>query len=265
MSKGLFFAPVDEDGNFARPQFYKERLDGSKVRWNGVEDQTEQLKDEEILQVLEPVFGEDLLDRKDTIARCSEDLIVRCVRGYVNNKPEKDNKKWIDAMEDMTPHAAAVGEGIEKILRWRDEENVGNLLKKRLEGADTFYKLWPFTCGGTDHHGHLIFFERLSEIKHVEVLKKYTIDDILRYRAQAHELIQYWQIQEGRKRNLTLYKHIHVVDLGGVTNSDFLKIKPILQPVFKQTGDQYPNSLYKLFITNAPTSFRVRFHNKCTF
>ena len=53
------------------------------------------------------------------------------------------------------------------------------------------------------------------------------------------------------------YKHIHVIDLAGVTMTDFSKLKKILPPIFKQTGDQYPNSLYKLFITNAPSLFTV--------
>ena len=174
----------------------------------------------------------------------------------MNNKPEVP--KWVAAMEDMTPHAAAVGEGLEKIMAWRKRMQARTLLREHLEGAEKFYELWPFTCGGADDQGHLIFFERLREINYAEVLRTYTIDDILKYRAQAHELIQYWQLQEGHKQGRTIYKHLHVIDVGGITMRDFFKIKAVLQPIFKQTGDQYPNSLYRLFITNAPGIFQVR-------
>lgn len=257
--KGEYFAPINEEtGEFLRPQFYRERVVAGthgKVRWKTIEDQTEELKDEEILQVIEPIFGNGLLNRKETLKSCSEDLLVRCVRAFVNNKPE--STKWITAMGEMSTHAAAVGEGIEKILKWRSDVEADSLLKKELDKAADFHRLWPFYCGGSDEFGHLIFFERLSEIKHTQILEKYKVEDILKYRAQAHELIQYWQIKEGWKRNIRLNKHIHVIDLAGVTMTDFSKLKKILPPIFKQTGDQYPNSLYKLFITNAPSLFTV--------
>ena len=256
LGKQIFVAPTNPDGTFMRPKFYLDRLVKGKVRWASVEDQTEPLTDEEILQVFEPIFAEGLLDRKATMSECTEDLVVRCIRGYVNNKPEVP--KWVAAMEDMTPHAAAVGEGLEKIMAWRKRMQARTLLREHLEGAEKFYELWPFTCGGADDQGHLIFFERLREINYAEVLRTYTIDDILKYRAQAHELIQYWQLQEGHKQGRTIYKHLHVIDVGGITMRDFFKIKAVLQPIFKQTGDQYPNSLYRLFITNAPGIFQVR-------
>ena len=85
----------------------------------------------------------------EEIEDMSNELLTRCLRGYAD---------YPDRVGDT---AAA----ILKIVRWRKEMDMENLLGQKLEHHEAFNCNWECTVCGTDSDGHVIQYESLATIK----------------------------------------------------------------------------------------------------
>lgn len=80
------------------------------------------------------------------IEEMSNELLTRCLRGYAG---------YPDRVGDTTA-------AILKIVRWRREQGMGDILGKQLEHHNEFNKNWPCMLCGWDREGHLIQYENLK-------------------------------------------------------------------------------------------------------
>jgi len=242
------------DGTINRP--WQSDASG-KVRFAGITEESLDFTDEEIDLVIKPAL--DILGLDRVRDYCSEDLLYRCVRGYNNNAPNTD--KWKQCGVDFGNHVGAVVEGLDCIMefRSRDEVQANSLLSRRLPKNETFHELWPMSITGTDVHGHVIQCERLSDIATVGVAQAFERQELLLHITQRQEAVQIIQTKESMRRSSEggerTYKHVHVIDLQGLSIFQFYKMKNTVLPVFKHLGDQFPNTLWKLFAINSPSVF----------
>lgn len=126
---------------------------GGKIRFKGILCESAELTEKEADVVLKPVF--DILGRDKVRQHCSYDLLLRCVRGYVNNTP--DDKKWQALIPQFGAHVASIAEGMSRVIDFRSRSDVqaDGLLSRRLPNSDEFHRMWPMCISGYDVHGHI--------------------------------------------------------------------------------------------------------------
>ena len=267
--KCLYAAPRDQNGAFQRPKHYKYR--SGKVRFKGIEEETMPLTDDEIAMVLLPALARpEFSDRRSILHSFTDEQMLRFVRGYANNEPLTDKWKGVVSRGEMHPHAATVAEAFVRCSEWRRQPSAlchpnrtaNDLLTRPLPKAESWYVMWPFYSAGMDEYGHVLFVERLADLqqdKLKDMDRNFSLEEIMLFRAQAHEAMQHRQLAESHARGCMLYKHVSVIDLKGVplTIASVKQVWDILKPVLKLAETQYPNTLYKMFITNSPWPFRA--------
>lgn len=227
----------NSDGSINRPW----PVDGGKVRWQGVTEESLDLTNDEMDLVVLPAI--ELLEYNRVMKLCSEDLLLRCVRGYTNNHP--DTKRFQACVPNVGNHVAALAEALDRILSCRNDEHVqaDKLLTRRLVNNDKFHQYWPQTMSGIDSHGHYIMCERITNIDFGSIPNYFSLDEFLVHISQRAEAFQLMQSKESLKRlaagKTRAYKHVHIVDLSGITFWQFMKIKSTLLPVFKHCVSSY--------------------------
>eukprot|EP01083_Nonionella_stella_P073630 199296_1 len=172
-----------------------------------------------------------------------EVMLIKFLRGY---SYEKDR---IKASIDM----------LEKTLKFRGEHNVDNLIATKATEADEFQDTtWPFIFHGRDKHGHPVYYERTGKIDPERLLGKYTWDEICAYHLVMLEQLEGLKANISKETGHLTYKHIVVLDMSGFgyrhcSKKFYDKLKEIIHI------DQYyyPESLFRLYIINAPAVFKI--------
>ena len=61
------------------------------------------------------------------------------------------------------------------------------------------------------------------------------------------------------KHNFRVSKHVYILDLSQFSMTKYFgkRVRNMLQPIFKIGGDMYPDSLWSLWLINAPFAFRM--------
>lgn len=94
------------DGSINRPW----PVDGGKVRWSGITEESLDLTEDELDLVVLPAI--ELLQYDRVMKMCSEDLLLRCTRGYTNNHP--DTKRFQACVPNVGNHVAALAEALDR-------------------------------------------------------------------------------------------------------------------------------------------------------
>jgi hypothetical protein len=243
----------NSDGSINRPW----QLENGKVRWQGLTEESLEISDAEFDLVVLPAI--ELLEPGRVMKNCSEDLLIRCVRGYTNNSPE--TKRFQAYVPSVGQHVASLAEALDRIITCRNNERImaNELLTRKLPMNDEFQRCSPQTISGMDKHGHYITCERISDIDFASVTGSFSLDDFLLHVSQRAEAFQLLQTKESLKRlqagQSRVYKHVHIIDLSGVSMFQFLRLKSTLVPIFKHCAEQYPNTMWKIFAVNSPGLF----------
>jgi hypothetical protein len=126
-----------------------------------VTEETDPLSETEYKLVVDPIVR--LVGRDKVVNGLSDDCLVRCVRGYVNNEPKL--KQWKAVVDREGAHLASSAEGAERVIEWREAHGTDTLLDQRLEGSEEFHTMWPGAICGNDRYGHVVYCERFCEMK----------------------------------------------------------------------------------------------------
>ena len=149
-------------------------------------DEATGLTDEELNLAIIPALG--LIDSSSTgsYQDClNDDVMLRCTRATANKHPTLPHLRSAVASGNVSRHAAALAERLEKLCDWRSRPDVKSLLTSRLEGDEAFHSMWPCTKTGVDASGHPIFVERLSDIEASSLTRQFTLHEILLFRTQV--------------------------------------------------------------------------------
>ena len=150
-------------------------------------------------------------------------------------------------------------ESAKKIYEWRLKHNVDKeaLTAGPLPGSEVYYACWPSRVAGLDVYGHPILYDRYSTM---DFQKLCTMDegDVYHFRTQALESLMYLKAEVSAKLGLRVCKHVYVLDLAGLESSFFSStIQKKMRAVMKMSADMFPETLWTVWLVNAPTSFRL--------
>eukprot|EP00055_Hartaetosiga_balthica_P007473 m.25691 g.25691 ORF g.25691 m.25691 type:complete len:326 (+) comp5790_c0_seq1:321-1298(+) len=144
-----------------------------------------------------------------------------------------------------------------KIADWREHVDYYNFLKKRLDQDEEFHNYWKEDIYGEDAFGHPIIAMHVNDVD-TDSLHKMDDDHMLKLQGQKQTL--YLKLKEdiSTRRSEQRYKYILIVDLKG-TGMGILggKKRGMLQKIFNVGADNFPESIWKIFVVNTPFIFRT--------
>ena len=145
-------------------------------------------------------------------------------------------------------------------LEWRKSFGVDNIIEEfHFEERDAFLSLYPQGYHKTDRLGRPVYIQHLGQIN-VRALQKVTTEErMLKYHVQEYEralryIFPACSLLAGHQISQTLA----VMDLKGVSLRHLSgDVKRILSSITRTDQDNYPETLGKTLIINAPGVFRA--------
>jgi len=179
----------------------------------------------------------------DTWNGLPKEIRLNIMRGYAHEK-ERLNVTCTNARN---------------IYAWRTAHRVDQdaLTLGPMPGSELYHACWPTRVAGIDVYGHPILYDRISSM---DVFKLISMDvnDVYKYRTQALESLMYLKSEISAKIGNRVCKHVYVLDLAGIELKHFSSaVQNKLRPVMKMSSDMFPETLWTVWLINAPTSFRM--------
>jgi len=154
-------------------------------------------------------------------------------------------------------------ESARNIAAWRAKYKVdpGMLRVGPLPGSEVYFGGWPTRVAGIDSFGHPILYDRFSTMD-IQKLLSIEEDDLFKFRTQALESLMYLKQEVSAKIGARVSKHVYILDLAGLdaTKHFTSTIQKKIRPVMKMSADMYPETLWTVWLINAPASFRFIWH-----
>ena len=130
--------------------------------------------------------------------------------------------------------------------------------------------MWPNLMYGCDDYGHTIMAERISTVKTDDIQSHYksadhiaktgTFYDILRVRAQILEAIARKKREISIGKGFRTHKMLLIVDMSGLSLGrvkSMVAAKNAVQMIFSLGSDNYPETMRRIYIVNAPLVFNM--------
>ncbi|RHY01240.1 hypothetical protein DYB36_009024 [Aphanomyces astaci] len=133
-----------------------------------------------------------------------------------------------------------------KVMEWRLEHRADTILGVELDKTHLFRQSWPTALCGEDYYGHVVSVERAVDIDLATFQSKFTVNEVLVHRLQHLERIQ-------AQYDQTCMSHV-IVLISRVTHLTPTVIGYI-QPLFALGQQYYPESLFRMYLVNAPFVF----------
>jgi len=172
----------------------------------------------------------------------NEAMLIRFVRGY-----------WQEENRDKTTQ-----EMLKKTLDWRKEMNVDQVLNKDLPQEEKYMQMWPHDYHENDKRQHIIYYERTCFSDPYKLLEALTEEQIQESHVQMLETLTWLKEKKSAEINCLCYKSIVIMDLKDFGWNHLSKtLYGMISKVTAIDQYYYPETLYKLFIINAPFSFRA--------
>eukprot|EP00635_Sarcinochrysidales_sp_CCMP3193_P014560 CAMPEP_0118913656 /NCGR_PEP_ID=MMETSP1166-20130328/14369_1 /TAXON_ID=1104430 /ORGANISM="Chrysoreinhardia sp, Strain CCMP3193" /LENGTH=322 /DNA_ID=CAMNT_0006853221 /DNA_START=48 /DNA_END=1020 /DNA_ORIENTATION=- len=182
--------------------------------------------------------GESLLATFDDMS------VERIFRGMITNNKGTEEHRIQEAVETYS----RVGE-------WR-RKNATTWLAP-LKNEEVLFKAMNSTVGGTDLYGHLIWGEKLGDVK--PVCDAMEPDHAKAVRMKAMEAIRLTQKKLTDDRGTKRYKQVYVIDLAEVSLGAIMSnanVRAMTKAIMGAANAYFPETMWKCFIINAPFIFR---------
>ena len=116
---------------------------------------------------------------------------------------------------------------------------------------------YPHGFHGTDREGRPIYFEKVGQIDVDRLFETSTTPRMLRYYTRIYETTLFDKcVVMSQKMGVRIHQYFTIMDLEGLTMKMADKrIKDQLTAAAKITSDCYPETMFKMFIINAPGFF----------
>jgi len=179
----------------------------------------------------------------DVWSTLSMDLKLNIIRG---NAHEKERLKVTSGSARM-------------ISAWRSKYKVDTemLTSGPLPGFQSYINAWPTRVAGIDAFGHPILYDRFSLVDTHKMLSL-DEDEFYRFRTQALESLTFLKQEISSTIGARVSKHVYILDLAGldVTKHFSSTMQKKMRPVMKMSADMYPETLWTVWLINAPAAFR---------
>jgi len=192
--------------------------------------------DLEMTAYLEKEFGEKL-------NALQPDVVTRFVRGYAHDKERQ--KTTVERLRYCV-------ECFEKNQFTKIADSPWTEEEECLAG-------WPVFIYGTDHQGHPLLYDEIgcSSPTQMEASFGGDLEKLRKFRLRLMRRLAVRKENLSKKHGVMIYKHVMVMDVSAASMSSLNRFKNLVQSVITEEQHLFPETLYKLYIINAPWTFRA--------
>jgi len=211
---------------------------------NGETQEDESLNDDEEAFLIEEIVAK-MSDPVATMGAFDDASRVRIFRGMITNNKGPVAERVAEAVAMYERVAAFLAAG-------------GGDLSVPVDGERALADAMNTVVGGCDRYGHLLWAERLGDVERA-VERGVTPESARRCRLKTMEAIRCAQIRAVERRGPRRYKQIYVIDLAGISIASLLgraAVRDVTKEIVQGANAYYPETLWRLFVVNAPFVFR---------
>lgn len=172
----------------------------------------------------------------DRLKNISENTLIRYIRGYKDDPHPKEKSL----------------EMLEKMIQWREDQKIDEVLKESLPKPEVFKHIWPSGIHGQGKDGHPILVNRVGAVDGSKLTKEFTMEEVTKYHIQEMENLNTVKEEASKAQGKRVYKHIAILDLKGLGLSHISgKFQTPMKQFIAIDQDFYPETLYVMIVVNA--------------